>query len=104
MITKGHHYKTLFLDDLAGNNSIQYKVTKISGGYKIVHITHYICITKTKLTIFSNGSAKAVSKVDKNYHRSYQCTQYFDLEGYEIKGETTREELAFFKKLSSDKI
>jgi hypothetical protein len=98
MITLGASYKTHFLREEYPANILTHKIKKTEYGYKILHMTHYITTTKTKLIINQDGTAKATSKVDKNYHRPYQFTMYFDKNGYEIKGETKREELNYYKK------
>lgn len=73
--------------------------TKTPTGYKIMRRTNFISTYRTVLTINGDGTAKSVTKVDKNYHPKYQFTLYFDEAGLEIVGETTREELLEYKRI-----
>ena len=87
-----------FLDKETFNNTSNHlKVTKVKQteyGY-IVHLfTNYVCLYYKYITVGKNGSAKIVTKVDRNYQAKYQTTTYENAEGKEI---TAKE----FKKLNS---
>jgi hypothetical protein len=60
------------------------KVKKTNKGFIIHLFTNYICLYYKYITIGKNGSAKVVTKVDKNYHAKYQFTIYENSEGKEI--------------------
>ena len=52
------------------------KVKKTNYGF-IVHLfTNYICLTYKYITEGKNGTAKIVTKVDRNYQAKYQITTY----------------------------
>lgn len=77
-----------FLDKDAFNATTQsLKVTKVKKtdyGFIIHLFTNYICLYYKYVTLSSDGSAKIVTKVNKNYHAPYQFTSYEDSEGNEI--------------------
>ena len=60
------------------------KVTKTVKGYNIHLFTNYICLYYKYVTTGKNGSAKVVTKVDRNYRAKYQFTIYENKEGAEI--------------------
>ncbi len=97
-IRLGSHYQNLI--DRANNSK-----TVTDYGYRLTHITSYVCIYKTRLEIYPNGSAKAVTRVEKNYHAPYQTTVYFDKDGREIidNNNNTCKELAYFKSIGGGK-
>lgn len=98
----GNHYRCNYnlnhkrLESITGAHS---SVTKTDYGYNILKTTTYITVTKTKLFIYNDGFAKAVSKVRCNYSPPYQITKYYDGYGNEIIGDSTRSELNVWKKL-----
>lgn len=52
------------------------KVKKTNYGF-IVHLfTNYVCLTYKYITEGKNGTAKIVTKVDRNYQSKYQHTTY----------------------------
>ena len=83
----------------SGNTVLQHTVAEKPYGYFITITTSYITIKKTRLEINADGTAKAVTKVNKNYSSPYQFTTYFDKEGREIIGDTTHQELSYYKKI-----
>ena len=105
-ITFGLTYQQKYLEPGISNLGISHsglvtlKRVKTNYGYRIMQGTNYISLHYVKLIIFPNGKAKAVVKVDKNYHPKYQYTLYFDRSGREIKDihNRTRKELAYWKK------
>lgn len=71
---------TQFLDKETFNSTTtNLKVTKVKKtnyGF-IVHLfSNYVCLYYKYITVGKNGSAKIVTKVDKNYHVKYQYTSY----------------------------
>ena len=93
-------YKT-FLDkdkfnkfsDFKPNNLRVTKVKKTNYGFIIHLFTNYICLYYKYVYLAKNGSAKIVTKVDKNYHAKYQVTTYENKQGLQIT-------LSEFKKLN----
>lgn len=79
------NYKDLLEPQKPKGTLLQYKINPKSYGYLITKITSYVTITKIKLLVNEDRSAKAVYKVNKNYHSPYQFTLYFDCNGKEIK-------------------
>ena len=79
---------------------------KTNYGYKITRMTNFIGIYKTKLYIYKDGTAKAVTKAEVNYSPNEQWTIYFDARGFEIvdPSNSTRKELAIWKRLKKDLI
>jgi len=67
-----------------GGNLRVTSVKKTNKGYNIHLFTNYICLYYLYVTLGKNGSAKIVTKVDKNYHAKYQFTGYEDNLGNEI--------------------
>ena len=102
----GLHYREKYRLDNPVHNSSEYgfTVTKKPYGYRIVRVTHYVTIYTTRLEINEDGSAKAVTKVDINYQKPYQITDYFGTDGRhiivtnEINEPQTRQELAEYKR------
>lgn len=89
---------TKFLDKETFNSTAtNLKVTKVKQtnyGF-IVHLfSNYVCLYYKYITVGKNGTAKIVTKVDRNYQAKYQFTTYENAEGKEI---TVKE----FKKLNS---
>lgn len=77
-----------FLDKEAFNSdTTNLKVTKVKEtnyGF-IVHLfSNYVCLYYKYITVGKNGTAKIVTKVDKNYHAKYQYTMYENEQGEEI--------------------
>lgn len=107
MITLGKTYKEKYLDTKIGKlgtsqgGLITLKRTKKPYGWHILQGTNFISIHTTRLEVFEDGRAKAVTKVDKNYHAKYQVTTYYNKDGKEIisNDNSTRKELSYFKKL-----
>jgi hypothetical protein len=69
-----------FLDkDTFNSSSTNLKVTKVKKtnyGF-IVHLfTNYVCLYYKYITVGKNGTAKIVTKVDRNYQAKYQTTTY----------------------------
>jgi len=69
-----------FLDkDTFNSSSTNLKVTKVKKtnyGF-IVHLfTNYVCLYYKYITVGKNGTAKIVTKVDRNYQAKYQITTY----------------------------
>lgn len=85
-----------FLDKEKFNKTtVNLKVTKVketSKGYNIHLFSNYVCLYYKYITLSNNGTAKIVTKVDRNYQAKYQITTYENKEGTEI---TAKE----FKKL-----
>jgi hypothetical protein len=79
---------TKFLDkETFNNNSTNLKVTKVKQtdkGYTIHLFTNYICLYYKYVTVNKNGSAKILTKVNRNYQAPYQFTIYEDKDGKEI--------------------
>jgi len=93
-----HHYNNMYLYFHNGVGCDSNTYVKTSYGYKIKRMTNFIAIYRTKLYIYADGSAKAVTKASKNYCADWQYTYYFDKRGFRIDAETTRKELAIWKK------
>ena len=66
------------------NNLKVTSVKKTNKGYNIHLFTNYICLYYKYITLGKNGTAKVVTKVDRNYHAKYQFTIYENKEGIEI--------------------
>ena len=99
MITLGNTFQSMFLVPPTGAHIMLYAIKeKKSYGYLITKVTSYISVSKIKLKINDDGTAKAIVKVNKNYVAPYQYTLYFDRAGREIKGATTREEMIYYNK------
>lgn len=102
---QGFHYSDFLTVDNDYNKTTTRvtKVTKKSNCYLFLMFNHYITLYYGKLVINSDGTAKAVIKVNRNYCPKYQYTIYFDNEGKEIKAEfnSTRKELSIYKKIRS---
>lgn len=94
------HYKDIYLFNHKGIQFAGNSYKKTDYGYSIRATTNFVSITQTKLYIYGDGTAKAVSKVNRNYAAKYQYTTYFDSSGIEIiaEGDNTRKELALWKK------
>lgn len=77
-----------FLDknkfNLTTNNLKVTKVKKTNKGYNIHLFTNYICLYYKYVTLGNNGTAKVVTKVDRNYSAKYQFTLYENKEGEQI--------------------
>jgi len=77
-----------FLDkETFNNSSTNLKVTKVKQtdkGYIIHLFTNYICLYYKYITVNKNGSAKILTKVNRNYQAPYQFTIYEDKDGKEI--------------------
>lgn len=52
------------------------KVKKTNYGFIIHLFTNYICLTYKYITVGKNGTAKIVTKVDRNYQPKRQYTTY----------------------------
>lgn len=71
---------TQFLDkDTFNSTATNLKVTKVKPtnyGF-IVHLfSNYVCLYYKYITVGKNGTAKIVTKVDRNYQAKYQVTTY----------------------------
>lgn len=81
------HYTTFLDKENFNNASHNLRVTKVKEtnyGF-IVHLfTNYICLYYKYITVGKNGTAKILTKVDRNYQAKYQTTVYHDCEGKEI--------------------
>lgn len=77
-----------FLDKEAFNSdTTNLKVTKVketNNGFIIHLFTNYVCLYYKYITIGKNGTAKILTKVDRNYHAKYQFTMYENEQGEEI--------------------
>ena len=77
-----------FLDkETFNNSSTNLKVTKVKQtdkGYIIHLFTNYICLYYKYIIVNKNGSAKILTKVNRNYQAPYQFTIYEDKDGKEI--------------------
>lgn len=76
-------YKDLLIVDNNYNNPYT-RTTKVEikpYGYYVTRFNPYVTVTKVKIMVNSNGSAKAIFKVDKNYQAPYQFTEYYNTEG-----------------------
>lgn len=108
-ITLGNTYHEKYLNTELGHlgsSKFQGLITlnrvKTDYGWKITQGTNYISIHKVRLYIYPNGTAKSVTKVNRNYCTPYQYTIYYDTQGREIKdnNNSTRKELSYFKSLN----
>jgi hypothetical protein len=80
-------YKQFLNKDQFNSTTQRLKVTKVketSKGFNICLFTNYVCIYYKYITLGKKGSAKVVTKVDKNYHEKYQFTIYENKEGQTI--------------------
>jgi hypothetical protein len=95
------HYQTKYLKHSDGAGCASNSYIKTDYGYLIRKMTNFIGIYTTKLFIYPDGFAKAVTKAKVNYTPNEQWTIYFDAQGHEIttEGNSTRKELAIWKKL-----
>jgi hypothetical protein len=86
-------YKTFLNKDF--NNPLRnLKVTKVKKtnyGFIIHLMTNHVCLYYKYVTLGENGSAKILTKVNKNYHSPYQNTTYENKEGTEITGKQYKE-------------
>lgn len=88
-------YKQFLDKEKFNSTAINLKVTKVketNKGYNIHLFTNYVCLYYKYVTLCNNGTAKIVTKVDRNYQTKYQVTTYENEAGKEI---TAKE----FKKL-----
>ena len=97
----GTHYSNYLTvdDDRTKQGTRVTKVTKKNGYYLFHMFNNYITLYYGKLTVNDDGTAKAVIKVDKNYHPKFQYTLYFDELGREINRGSTRKEMLIYKKI-----
>jgi len=90
-------YKQFLNKDTFNSKSNNLRVTKVKKtvkGYTIHLFTNYICLYYKYVTLGKKGTAKVVTKVNRNYCAKYQFTIYENKEGNEI----TQKE---FKKINS---
>lgn len=99
MINFGNTYDQMLLKKDTAAHILSHDIIKTDYGYKIKKVTSYVSIINTKLIINKNKSAKAIVKVNTNYRKPYQYTLYFDCDKQEIKGNSTREEMLYYKKI-----
>ena len=101
--TQGEHYNAYLKvdNDYSKTTTRVTKVIKKDYGFIFHMFNHYITLYYGKLIINSDGTAKAIVKVDRNYSVKYQYTIYFDRAGFEIKTESnnTRTELAIYNQI-----
>jgi hypothetical protein len=68
-------------------------------GYIVKLMTNYITLFTKYIYINSDGSAKIVTKTERNYCPKYQTTVYHGIDGREIViDNSTRKELIEYKK------
>lgn len=104
-INLGLTYREKYLNDIVQPFGLKHsglttvKRVKTKYGWHIVKMSNYIAIYTTRLEVYPDGTAKAVTKVNKNYYPKYQYTLYFDKDGKEIKDKhnRTRKELHYWK-------
>ncbi len=105
-IKHGTHYREKYrlVNPIHNSSEYGFEVTKKPYGYRIVRVTHYVTVFTTRLEIASDGSAKAVTKVETNYQRPYRITDYFGTDGRQIivtdenNMPNTRQELLEYKR------
>lgn len=86
-LIKSKGFKQFLNKDLFNATTQNLKVTKVKKtdkGFNIHLFTNYICLYYKYITLGKNGTAKVVTKVDRNYSKKYQFTIYENKEGETI--------------------
>jgi hypothetical protein len=89
-------------EDWVGDGCACRKTEKTDYGFKYLKMTNWITIAKSKIFVYKDGFAKSVTNVDTNYRPKVRETCYYDQQGFEIIGKTTRGELSVWKKLRKE--
>ena len=103
-LSRGMHYVneySLNVPNWVGVQCAQKSSKRTEYGYSCLRVTNYISIYKTRLEVYSDGTAKAVTMVNCNYSARYQYTKYYDEYGKEIrdKWNRTRTEMNEWKRI-----
>jgi hypothetical protein len=75
-----------------------------SYGYRHKRQTPFICNYNTKIYVYTDGFAKSITRVERNYCTPYNYTTYWNKDGTEIKtpDNSTRKELSIWNKLRKE--